>query len=87
LKLAKAAGVTVHGFRSSFRTWAEEQTAFDRNTMEKALAHVVHQTKVERAYERSALSDKRRRLMDEWSRHCEGKGVVGGADVIAIRRA
>ena len=55
-----------HGFRSSFRDWAAEETDHPREVIEAALAHVV-QNKVEAAYARSDLFDRRRRLMDDWS--------------------
>jgi integrase len=62
-------GVTVHGFRSSFRDWAAEQTDFPGELAEMALAHVVG-SKVERAYRRSDLFDRRRELAEQWSRFC-----------------
>ena len=55
-----------HGFRSSFRDWAAEETDHPREVIEAALAHVV-QNKVEAAYARSDLFDRRRRLMDDWA--------------------
>ena len=55
----------THGFRSSFRDWAAEETDHPREVIEAALAHVV-QNKVEAAYARSDLFD-RRRLMDDWA--------------------
>ena len=55
-----------HGFRSSFRDWAAEETDHPREVIEAALAHVV-QNKVEAAYARSDLFERRRRLMDDWS--------------------
>jgi integrase len=61
--------VTVHGFRSSFRTWAAEQTNFAREVGEQALAHTIKEA-VERAYKRTTLLDKRRLLMAAWSRYC-----------------
>ena len=54
-----------HGFRSSFRDWAAEETDHPREVIEAALAHVV-QNKVEAAYARSDLFERRRRLMDDW---------------------
>ena len=54
--------LTVHGFRSSFRDWAAERTSFPSEVAEMALAHVVG-NKVEAAYRRGDLFDKRRRLM------------------------
>ena len=56
--------VTAHGFRSSFRTWAAERTGFPREVVEAALAHVIG-NKVEAAYQRGDMLDKRRELMAE----------------------
>ena len=55
-----------HGFRSSFRDWAAEETDHPREVIEAALAHVVR-NKVEAAYARSDLFERRRRLMDDWA--------------------
>ena len=55
----------AHGFRSSFRDWAAEETDHPREVIEAALAHVV-QNKVEAAYARSDLFERRRRLMNDW---------------------
>ena len=57
-----------HGFRSSFRDWAAEETDHPREVIEAALAHVV-QNKVEAAYARSDLLERRRRLMDDWAEY------------------
>ena len=57
-----------HGFRSSFRDWAVEETDNPREVIEAALAHVV-QNKVEAAYARSDLFERRRRLMDDWAEY------------------
>jgi integrase len=62
-------GLTVHGFRSSFRDWAAERTSFPRELAEKALGHVVG-NKVEAAYQRGDLLEKRRRLMEAWAGYC-----------------
>ena len=56
----------VHGFRTSFRIWAQEQTNFPREVAEAALAHVV-QNKVEAAYARSDVFEKRRKMMESWA--------------------
>jgi integrase len=66
-KLADTMGAdfTIHGFRSSFRDWAGEQTSYAREVIEHALAHAVGNA-VEQAYSRSKLLQKRRRLMTEW---------------------
>ncbi|MCY4429243.1 MAG: tyrosine-type recombinase/integrase [Rhodospirillales bacterium] len=55
-----------HGFRSTFRDWAAEQTNHPREVVEAALAHMVT-NQVEAAYARSDLFERRRQLMDEWS--------------------
>ena len=55
-----------HGFRSTFRDWAAEETDHPREVIEAALAHMVH-NQVEAAYARSDLFERRRRLMDEWA--------------------
>ena len=55
-----------HGFRSSFRAWAVEETDHPREVIEAALAHVVT-NKVEAACARSDLFERRRRLMNDWS--------------------
>jgi integrase len=70
LRRMKIEGVTVHGFRSAFRTWAAERTPFPYEVCEAALAHVVR-NKVEAAYQRGDLFEKRRRLMDAWAEYCQ----------------
>jgi len=60
---------TVHGFRSSFRVWAAEQTDYPKEIPELALAHTVG-SEVEQAYQRSDLLEKRRALMQEWANWC-----------------
>ena len=59
-----------HGFRSSFRDWAAEQTNHPREVVEAALAHVV-QNPVEAAYARSDLFERRRQLMDDWGAYLD----------------
>src|SRR5262245_14761333 len=61
--------ITVHGFRSTFRDWAAERTSFHSEVVEMALAHAVG-NKVEAAYRRGDLFEKRRQLMDEWATYC-----------------
>jgi integrase len=63
------AEVTVHGFRSSFRDWAAEQTNFPRELAEKVLAHATGD-ETERAYQRGDLFEKRRKLMQAWAAYC-----------------
>lgn len=83
LKRMERQDITVHGFRSTFRDWAGETTAYPREVIEHALAHQL-KDKAEAAYARGTLFDKRRRLMDEWASCC-GTDVQAG-DVIPIRR-
>ena len=64
--------VTVHGFRSSFRDWAGESTSHPREVIEHALAHQL-KNKVEAAYARSDLLEKRRRLMEDWAAFVTGE--------------
>jgi integrase len=61
--------VTVHGFRSSFRDWAGETTAFPSDICEVALAHAVG-GKTQVAYQRGDLLEKRRKLMTAWGTYC-----------------
>jgi integrase len=61
--------VTAHGFRSTFRTWAEEVATVPHAVVEQAMGHQVG-GKVERAYRRTDLLEKRRELMDAWARYC-----------------
>ena len=77
--------VTVHGFRSGFRDWAAECTGYAHEVAEMALAHTI-ENKVERAYRRGDLFDKRRRLMDDWAAYCTSGGLAG-AEVTPIRKA
>jgi integrase len=75
--------MTVHGFRSTFRDWAAEQTNFSREVAEAALAHVIAD-RTEAAYRRGDLFEKRRRLMAAWGTYCQTEPGVGGA-VISIK--
>jgi len=61
-------GVTVHGFRSTFRVWASEAIGADREVAEMSLSHTIGNA-VERAYDRSDLLDRRRVLMEKWSEY------------------
>src|SRR6516162_1393237 len=62
-------GITVHGFRSTFRDWCSERTNYPREIAEAALAHAIP-NKVEAAYRRGDLFEKRRKLMDAWGQWC-----------------
>ncbi|GLJ00466.1 site-specific integrase [Sphingobium sp. BS19] len=69
-KMGLAGEATVHGFRSSFRDWASEETDHDSNAAEMALAHTIP-NKVEAAYRRGSLLEKRKALMQDWADYCE----------------
>jgi integrase len=76
-KALRAAGsnATVHGFRSSFRDWAAEQTSFPSEWAEAALAHTLP-NEVEAAYRRTQYFAQRRKLMDAWADHVTGNARV-----------
>ena len=61
--------VTTHGFRSTFRDWAGNETSFPRELAEQALAHVIGD-KAEQAYRRGDALERRRALMEAWAAHC-----------------
>lgn len=73
LRRMEVEGVTVHGFRSTFRDWASEIANAPREVAEMSLAHKVG-SDVERAYARSDLLEKRRILMDQWSQFVAPSG-------------
>ena len=74
---------TAHGFRSSFRDWAGNETHFPREVAEHALAHVIGD-KAEQAYRRSDALARRRELMDAWARHCE---AAGGKNIVPFPKS
>jgi len=74
--------LTAHGFRSTFRDWISEQTAYPHEVAEQALAHTIS-SKVERAYRRGDLFRKRVKLMDDWAAYCAKEPSQG--DVVPIR--
>jgi integrase len=83
--------LTAHGFRSTFRDWAAERTTFPREVVEMALAHTI-ENKVEAAYRRGDLFQKRRQLMEAWARFNEiranpgqGYSISGRAEKAAGR--
>lgn len=71
LKRMGRGDLTAHGFRSTFRDWASETTTFPREVCEMALAHTI-ENKVEAAYRRGDLFEKRILLMNEWAAYCGG---------------
>jgi integrase len=74
---------TPHGFRSGFRDWSAECTHVANEVCEAALAHTI-ENKVEAAYRRSDLFEKRRDLMNAWARYCTN---TGAAEVVPLRAA
>ena len=86
LRRMQQEGVTVHGFRSTFRDWAAETTNYQREVVEAALAHTID-SKVEAAYRRGDLFEKRRRLMNDWAAFCGRTEPAATARVVRIGSA
>jgi integrase len=82
LRRMRLGDLTAHGFRSSFRDWASERTGFPSDVAEMALAHAVGD-KVQAAYRRGDLFEKRRKLMDAWADFCAKRSV--SAAVLPLR--
>jgi integrase len=72
---AEAHGAVVHGFRSTARSWAAARTTFEPFVLELALAH-ENKDRVEAAYQRDKVLEKRGDLMDEWGKYCRNSNVV-----------
>ncbi|RKQ73474.1 tyrosine-type recombinase/integrase [Oceanibaculum indicum] len=83
LKRMDRADLTAHGFRSTFRDWAAERTGYPAEVAEMALAHTIS-SKVEAAYRRGDLFEKRRRMMEDWASFATTPGPIG--EVVNIRR-
>jgi len=83
-RLGQKGVTTVHGFRSSFRDWAGETTAFAHDICEAALAHSRGDATV-KAYARGDLFNKRRKLMEAWSAYCASPPTKISSDVVALR--
>jgi integrase len=83
LKRMSRADLTAHGFRSTFRDWVAERSNYPNEVAEMALAHAVGD-KVEAAYRRGDLFDKRRKMMDAWANYCSTAHNVDGK-VVAIK--
>lgn len=75
LKRMGRSDLTVHGFRSTFRDWAAESTAYPRDVCEMALAHAI-EDKSEAAYRRGDLLEKRAGLMTDWAEFCDGVATI-----------
>jgi integrase len=76
-------GHTVHGFRSTFMDWSHETTTFPKVVIDMALAHTVGD-RVEAAYRRGDLFEKRRKLMTEWARYCSTQPMPVTDKVVAL---
>lgn len=83
LKSAGGGAFTVHGFRSTFRDWVADETTFQREVAEAALAHAVGDA-VERAYRRGDALAKRRKLMDAWATYCT---TIKAGNVVSMARS
>jgi len=77
LRRMKRGDLTAHGFRSTFSDWAAERTAYPREVVEMALAHSI-ESRVEAAYRRGDLFEKRRQLMKAWAKFCSAPAATGG---------
>ena len=76
--------ITIHGFRATFKTWTQERTRFDNYVVEAALAHTSGD-KVERAYARSDVLEKRRLLMEQWAQFCATPTAKTADKVVSMR--
>jgi integrase len=74
-----------HGFRSTFRDWAAEQTAYPDEIRKAASGHTVGDA-VKEAYQRTDLLEKRRQLMLEWAKFCDKVAQPSTGKVTPIRR-
>ncbi|MFY9836969.1 MAG: integrase, partial [Xanthobacteraceae bacterium] len=78
--------LTVHGFRATFKTWSSKRTSFQNEIAEAALAHIIGD-KVEQAYRRGDLFEKRRRLMGQWAAFCTTEPVQKSQSNVTALRA
>jgi len=87
LQLVKRMGrtdATPHGFRSTFKDWASERTNYSNEVSEMALAHTVGD-KVEAAYRRGDLFEKRQKLMDAWAGYCGTVEDASEGNVVSLK--
>ncbi len=70
------AGLSAHGFRSTFKDWAGDMTSFPREVSEMALAHTI-KDKTEAAYRRKDALERRKKLMQEWATFCHTPSAKG----------
>jgi integrase len=85
LRRMNRSDLTTHGFRSTFRDWAAERTNYPGEVAEVALAHTVS-NKVEAAYRRGDLFEKRRRLMESWASFCTAAEPGTQSNLAALRQ-
>src|SRR5262249_34605960 len=85
LRRMRSGDLTTHGFRATFKTWASEQTRFPREVIEAALAHAVGD-KVEAAYQRGDLFEKRQKLMNAWSEFCAKESATAELVLLQARK-
>jgi integrase len=83
LKRMRHDDITVHGFRSTFSDWCAERTSFPSEVREMALAHAVD-NKVEAAYRRGDIFEKRRQLAEAWAKFCSAPMPAASGKVVAI---
>jgi integrase len=76
--------ITAHGFRATFRTWAEEVATVPHAVIEQAMGHQVG-NQVERAYRRTDVLENRRELMDAWAAFCATHGAGKNPKVVPLR--
>ena len=76
--------ITVHGFRATFRTWAEEVATVPHAVIEQAMGHQVG-SQVERAYRRTDVLEMRRKLADAWATFCSAPNTRKHQNVISLR--
>ena len=76
--------LTVHGFRATFKTWASERTSAQNEIVEASLAHTIG-SKVEQAYQRGDMFEKRRRLMQQWATFCAATPAGHAQKIVPLR--
>lgn len=85
LRRMERSDLTAHGFRATFKTWSSERTSFQKEIVEASLAHTVG-GKVEQAYMRGDMFEKRRRLMQQWATFCTSPAQDQQSNVTPLRQ-
>jgi integrase len=86
LRRMKRTDITVHGFRASFSTWANETAAARPDVIEACLAH-REGDKIRAAYNRAQFAAERRKLLDAWAAYLEGREIATNVIEIASAKA